>query len=240
MARQRRFLVESLSSNEVRLNEEESHHLLHVLRLNEGDEIVLFDGKGLAARAVIESTRAREVRARQLERLSSNESSQELTLALVVPKTAVMTEIVRHATELGVTHFLPLTSDHAQIPLKSLQSRVPRWRRTAIEACKQSGRSSVPTFDEPQSFRTAVASASSGVTLVTVPETPPLEWSGSPPASASVFVGPEGGWTEQELGVARDAGARAFGLGPRTFKVETAALAAVTLVQYLMGDLGPS
>ena len=237
MARECWFLVENLSAEKIHLTKEESHHLLHVLRLNKGDQIILFDGNGRSVRALIEDTTPSNVRARQLEPLKSNESSQNLTLALAVPMTAVMTEIVRHATELGVDRFIPLTSDNAKFSLKNLQSRIPRWHRIAIEACKQSHRSTIPSFDEPQSFRTAIASASPGVTLLGSQESPPLQWSGPPPTSTRLFVGPEGGWSERELQIAKEEDAQVFGLGPRTLRVETAVLAAVTLVQYFTGDL---
>jgi 16S rRNA (uracil1498-N3)-methyltransferase len=228
MSRERRFLVPNLESDGVRLSPEEAHHLVHVLRLREGAEVSLFDGKGAAARARVERIAGGAVELRILGHEPSRESPLSLTVAVAPPKGDRMSFLVQKLTELGVTRLVPLEAERGR-PAESLQ----RWSRIASEACKQSGRSRTPEVAAPRSFEDVLKEE--GNLMAAHPGAPPL----SAPRAGAIFtlIGPEGGWSEREIALAAARGVTLFGLGPRTLRTETAALAAATLLQYLAGDL---
>jgi 16S rRNA (uracil1498-N3)-methyltransferase len=227
MSRERRFLVSNLESG-VRLSPEEAHHLVHVLRLREGAEVSLFDGKGGAARATVQRIAGREVELRLLGPEPSRESPIFLTLAVSPPKGDRMSFLIEKLTELGVTRVIPLETERGR-SVKNLE----RWRRIAVEACKQSGRSRSPEVSAARGYEGVLGEE--GSLLAAHPGAPPLS---APRRGAIVaLIGPEGGWSTRELALFAQRGVTLFGLGPRTLRTETAAIAAATLVQFLAGDL---
>ncbi len=222
-------MVSNLESEHVRLSPEEAHHLIHVLRLREGAEVSLFDGKGDSARARVHRIVGREVELRVLGSEPSRESTLALTLAVAPPKGDRMSFLVEKLTELGVVRLIPLEAERGRTG-----GSLDRWRRIALEACKQCGRSRAPTVEEPRSV-TAVLEEPELV-LAAHPGAPAIA-AGAPP-TVLALVGPEGGWSENELSLFASRGVTLFGMGPRTMRTETAAIAAATLLQYLAGDLG--
>jgi 16S rRNA (uracil1498-N3)-methyltransferase len=229
MSRERRFHVSDLDSETVRLSSEEAHHLVEVLRLREGAEVSLFDGKGGAARARVHRIAGGEVELRILGPERSRESPLSLTLAVAPPKGDRMSFLIEKLTELGVTRVIPLETERGRSG-KSLE----RWRRIAAESCKQSGRSRSLEVAAPRSLEEVLHEQ--GRLMAAHPGAPSL----SPPSATAAIValiGPEGGWSEKELALAASRGATLFGLGPRTLRTETAAIAVATLLQYLAGDL---
>lgn len=153
--RERRFLVTSRLGlgSPVEIASEEAHHLLHVLRLREGDEIVVFDGKGEEYVAVITACGKKSATARVRMALPSRESKFEITMAVTIPKGDKMSGIVRMLTELGVKRITPVTSSRSGSKnIVHTRERVTRWQRIALEACKQSGRCFIPTIDDPLHF----------------------------------------------------------------------------------------
>ena len=229
MSRERRFHVSSLEAETVRLSSEEAHHLVEVLRLREGADVSLFDGKGSAARAKVHRIAGGEVEIRILGPEPSRESPLSLTLAVAPPKGDRMSFLIEKLTELGVTRIIPLETDRGRTG-KNLE----RWRRIAIEACKQSGRSRAPEVESPRSVASVLEEP--GILLVAHPGAPPLAGTGI--GKVIVLVGPEGGWSEEELALAASRSVTLFGVGPRTLRTETAAIAAATLIQYFAGGLG--
>ena len=229
MSRERRFHVPSLESDAVRLSPEESHHLVEVLRLREEAEVSLFDGRGSAARAKVHRIEGGEVELRILGPEPSRESPLSLTVAVAPPKGDRMSFLIQKLTELGVTRIIPLETERGR-PGESLE----RWRRIAVESCKQSGRSRSPEVAAPRSFEEVLNEE--GGLVAAHPSAPPL----SPPRGGAIvaLIGPEGGWSDEELALAATRRVTLFGLGPRTLRTETAAIAAATLLQFLAGDLG--
>ncbi len=231
MSRERRFHVENLDSERVSLSREQAHHLVHVLRLREGAEVSLFDGRGSAARAVVQRIAGREVELRVLGPEPSRESALSLTLAVAPPKGDRMSFLIEKLTELGVTRVIPLETERGRSG-----GSLERFRRIAIESCKQSGRSRTPEVQEPRSIASVLEEP--GPVVAAHPGAPPLGL--GPTDKVIALVGPEGGWSEQELTLASSRGVTLFGLGPRTLRTETAAIATATLLQHLWGDLsGP-
>ena len=233
MGRERRFFVPNLGASRVELVDEEAHHLSHVLRLVKGDTVALFDGKGHAASATVARIDGDVVELEVGDSLPTNESKLALTLALAVPKGDTMSLIVQKLTELGVATIQPLVSDNSEMPADAVTKRINRWQRVVLEAAKQCGRSRLPVIETPKPF---AALARPGASVLT-PGAPPLASSEKLSASPVVLVGPEGGWSQPELQLAQERSLTVFGLGPRTMRTETAAIAAATLMQWLAGDL---
>ncbi|MFN7928395.1 MAG: RsmE family RNA methyltransferase [Blastocatellia bacterium] len=143
---------------------------------------------------------------------------------------------MQKATELGVTRIVPLVTEYSEFK-RSRPRTAPRWRKIALEATKQCGRRALTEISEVQSFEQFCAANTDGLRLI-FSERQGKRLSDVPPASAvTMAIGPEGGWGEGDLQQATAAGFLPIHLGARILRTETAALAAVTLTQYLFGDL---
>lgn len=152
-------------------------------------------------------------------------SEVEISLYQAVPKGGRMDTLVEKATEVGATSIVPLLTERGIVNPR--EGKVERWRRVAGAAARQSLRLCVPDVAEPVRFEDAVSRArESGVILHNAPELRSIEdVVGSP---ASLFVGPEGGWSEDELRLAEEAGATFGSLGPYRLRSETAGIVAVS------------
>ena len=236
MKRRPRFFVPELSSPDVVLSPDESHHLVHVLRVEEGASVEIFDGRGEAASAVVHEIRGGSVTLKVVAPLESRESPLHLVLAVAVPKGDRMTWMVQKLTELGVRRIVPLLAERGEVRREACERNLARWRRVALESCKQSGRSVAPEIDVPTE-PSEILLAHRGARLVAHPGaarlSPPID--GETPVLA--LVGPEGGWSDRELALAESSGTVRFGLGPRVLRTETAAIAAAVLLQSMAGDL---
>lgn len=206
---------------------------LRVLRANVGEPVVVFDAGGREYEAVIETITTSTARARIVaERTTVRESPLDLVLAPGLLKGDKLDLVVEKATELGVARVAPVVCRHSVGRAQHLD----RWRRIAVAAAKQSGRTRVPIVDPPVPLAQAIAAPWPGLRL--------LAWEGEPrgpipPAAAAavvVLVGPEGGFAQDEVDEARAAGFAAFGLGPRVLRAETAAIVAAALCQHRFGD----
>jgi 16S rRNA (uracil1498-N3)-methyltransferase len=215
----------------------EAHHALHVVRLRLGDEIELFDGAGREWDARVVDTTRHAVRVALRECRETPPPPARLTLFQAwLHRDKAVEELVRHGTEIGIAQFVFFPSHHSE-----RKPRVSdRWPRTAIEACKQCRRAWLPTFAAADSLEDALAQAA-GTLLVATRELPPVALShAAVPSEISLFVGPEGDFTEQELGSFIARGANAISLGSATYRSEVAAVLASTLVLYELGQLGPT
>jgi 16S rRNA (uracil1498-N3)-methyltransferase len=229
MSRERRFHVARIDRANVTLSPEESHHLLRVLRLTSGAEVSVFDGKGGSARARVGRVTGSEVELSILGPEISRESPLSLTMAVAPPKGDRSSFLIEKLTELGVSRVIPLETDRGRS-----RSSLDRWRRISLEACKQSGRSRALEIEAPRAVGSVLEEP--GVLRMAHPGAGPLVVPAGQPLV--VLAGPEGGWSLEELALARSRGAELFGLGPRTLRTETAAIAVATLLQHLAGDIG--
>jgi 16S rRNA (uracil1498-N3)-methyltransferase len=202
----------------VRLPESEARHVLKVLRGRDGDALEVVDADGrlfLAELGAGDEARVLEV----------FEGFEEVGLALyqAVPKGGRMDLLVEKATEVGATRIVPLLTERGLV--RPGDAKVGRWQRVAEAAARQSLRMVVPEVAQPVSFSEAVREAGGeGVLLHNEPDLAPLEAVVSAPAS--LFVGPEGGWSEEELQAAEDAGLALAQLGPYRLRSETAGVVA--------------
>jgi 16S rRNA (uracil1498-N3)-methyltransferase len=244
-----RFYAPDLTSTEstVVLPVDEMKHLTRVLRLAPGAVVAVFDGRGREFSARVESAERGSLRLKLLEgRDPVPEPSVSLTLAQAVLKGDKMDDVVRDAVMLGVTEVLPVVSARAETTLAALRKarRIERWQRIAVSAAKQCGRAVVPTVSEPVSLTNVVANTGrGGLRLALVEPSRTIGSSidtlreGPRPSAALVLVGPEGGWTSAESELLAGGGFLLVRIGPRTLRADAAPVAALTLLQFIWGDL---
>ncbi len=234
---------EAVRGDRVAFDAEEAHHLARVLRLGPGDLVEALDGAGnaLTVRLIRVGPRGAEG-AVVSRRALHTESPLDLTLAQGIAKGDKMDGIIRMATELGVTRIVPLVTERALVGVEAASRRLPRWRRVAKEAAKQSGRAVIPEVAPPQTPTDWLATIGSPGLLLCLWENEGAlldeRLPANRPARATVVVGPEGGLSEGEVARLRAAGAVVAGLGPRILRTETAGPVAVALLQSRWGDLG--
>ena len=220
------------------LAESESHHLIHVMRAQAGDSIVLFDGTGSEFSTLIESVNRKTVDVLILaENKINRELSTELIISCPIPKSDRQKFLLEKLTELGVTHWIPMITHRSnpQTHAKSLE----KLKRLVIEASKQCGRNRLMSIGKPTPFSEIV------INEAYRNESSPLRcWIADPTstqeqathslktdnAAGSIFlIGPEGGFTPEEILAASQAGWQSIRLGKTNLRMETAAMACATL-----------
>ncbi len=243
-----RFLAADLDaiSSSATLSSEETHHLTSVMRLRFGDEIAVFDGNGREYRARIERVSREGTELRLLEELQpAAEPAVRLTLAQAVLKGDRMDEIVRDATMMGVAAIEPIVTAHTIARGAVLEGRgSDRWRRIAIASAKQCRRAVLPIVGTGTAFLDFVVQDSSALRVLLVE--PEAAAPGHPlsvlrgdnrPESATLAVGPEGGWSAEEIEAALRAGWVPITLGRRTLRADAVPIVAIAVLQALWGDL---
>lgn len=219
-----------------------ANHITRVLRLRPGDPLALFDGRGGEHAARIEEFRKTAVIVAVGDREATDrESPLSLTLAQGVSRGERMDWIVQKATELGVTRIVPVLTDRTVVKLDPKQSdrKLHHWQGIAVAACEQSGRNRLPEVAAPQALPEFLRDVDATSTRLLLSPTG-SERAGDlkvPERRIIVLIGPEGGLTEIEQRAAIGAGFLAVRLGPRVLRTETAAVAALTLLQHQFGDL---
>jgi len=223
-----------------------ANHITRVLRLRTGDTLTLFDGRGGEYAARIEEFRKDSVvvavdEPRALER----ESPLSLTLAQGISRGERMDWIIQKATELGASRIVPVFTERSVVRLDARQAekKVQHWRGIAVAACEQSGRNRIPDVAAPLDFFEFVGSDTPGseqsATRVLLSPTGKLRIAdlGEIGMGITVLIGPEGGLTESEQEAAIAAGFKPVRMGPRVLRTETAAIAALAIIQRDFGDL---
>jgi 16S rRNA (uracil1498-N3)-methyltransferase len=234
------------SAARITLDPHESHHLARVLRLAEGARVFVFDGAGAEYECAVARVSKQTVELTPLARLRDEvESPLRLTLGQALIKSDKFDWVAQKAAELGVTRIVPLVTEHSEV--RKIEERAEhwlgRWRRIALEAIKQCGRRRLVEIVAPVGFAEFAAAEEPLKLILSERDGRSLRAvaAESAPASAvSLAVAPEGGWSEAELRLAQSFGFLPIHLGPRILRTETAAVAAVTLAQYLFGDLAES
>lgn len=226
----------------ISLSKEAAHHLIRVLRLDVGAEFILFNGEGGEFKACITSVHKNSVFAQIGEFNAINsESDLQIILAQTIVKPDKMDYVFQKSVELGVTHIVPLITERCFLPKLSperWEKRLAHWQAIMISACEQSGRTKIPTVARAISFKTALNTIKAEMRIILSPNTtqalPRLPKSCH---CAVVFVGPEGGWSKDEMHSALAAGYLPLQLGSRILRTETAGLVALTLLQATYGDI---
>ena len=242
-----RFFVpqRDIADGKARLQGGEFRHLQRVLRLREGDAVTLFDDAGIEHDGVILSLSPRVATVRVLKSAApARESPVAITLYQGVPKGRKLDLVVEKATELGVVSIVPFVSAFGAASVAATGGKRERWERIALSAAKQSGRTTIPTLGATLTFPevlTAAAAMDRALLFfedaAPAPVALPDGAAANRPKTAAVIVGPEGGFSAEEVTRAMNAGVVVCGLGPRILRTETAALVATALVQARWGDL---
>lgn len=221
----------------ARLDAAGRHYLHDVLRLEPGAAVEVFDGSG----GLYDGRIGPAFEGIALgPRREAPAGGAPILLALALAKGEKLDLVVQKATELGVSRIVPWEAQRSVVRLEGdrAEERAKRWRRIAEEAARQCGRADVPEVRAPASLGELVAELPPGFLPVIFHGEGSVPVARLPPADGVVaIVGPEGGLTGAELGTLERAGAVRASLGPRTLRAETAAIAAVTLLQARYGDL---
>lgn len=249
----------------AKLSNDETRHLRNVLRLQSGDEIFLFDGAGKEFHCQVQTV-ARDstaVSVTQQVEAAQPESDLNLTLAVALLKGEKFDFVIQKATELGVTRIIPLITSRADVRIKSdddAERRTTRWQRIVLEATKQCGRARLMKIEKPamvsdlvrggdtDSITKANASEDARAPVKDAVQMMFAERQGSSLAetlgdgknksqAVTALVGPEGGWSDDEIDEARDAGWKIVTLGGRILRAETAGIVIAALIQHRFGDL---
>lgn len=238
----RRFFIptDQLAANGLTIGGPEARHLQRVLRLGVGDEIELFDGRGLVARAVIRAQNRDQVETRIIDRRRVALPTPRLHLALGLLKGGKMELVVQKATELGVHALWPLRTDRA-VRKTTSRSQQRRLRKIIIEACKQCGRPYLldarPEEDLPAFLEHAGELGQGLIFYEGERETDLTNLDLDYRQDIVALVGPEGGFSPGEVELARQSGFIAVGLGPSVLRAETAAIATTAILMFLAGRL---
>lgn len=238
------FTSQTLASGQTLLLEEApSHHLAKVLRMQPGRELVLFNGQGGEFQAEILTLHKRQVEVVVGAWCAENRQSPlELELAIGLSRGDRLDWVLQKATELGVTRISLLLTERTEVKLtgERLQKKRDHWQQILISACEQCQRNLVPELADVQTLDEWLTSNTAEHKFVLhhrdnrglpVHETP---------ASVALLIGPEGGLADEEIQRAQAAGCMPLTLGPRVLRTETAPLTAISLVQYMWGDLRSS
>src|SRR5258707_9514014 len=237
----------------VELPRDTGAHLAKVLRARSGDEIVLFNGDGREFTGAIEAVSGLRVSASiTVARSVDRESPFQLTLVQCVPRGDRMDFIVQKATELGVVRIVPVLSQRSVVRLDEIQaaSKQAHWRAVAVSACEQCGRNRLPSVEPPQpllSYLGAMAPSDADrmLRLVLEPGRAPqtqreariIDNEASAASGAQIAIGPEGGFAPDELEAFDLSTFSRVRLGPRVLRTETAAIAAIAVLQARFGDM---
>jgi 16S rRNA (uracil1498-N3)-methyltransferase len=238
-----RFFVgaQVLHAEPIVISGDAHHHLRNVLRIRAGACALLLDGEGGCCRVSIEHVHADHTETRTLERWQQPVDGLPISLLQALPKGDKFELILQKGTELGLTRFVPLLTEHA-VPKpepKRQAKRRQRWQRIVSEAARQSRRYRLPQVAEPQPLRAALGQPGEELKLV-LWEQGAVALRAVLPATAPpgvrLLVGPEGGFSTAEIKEITASGYQPVHLGPRILRTETAGLAATPVLQYLYGD----
>jgi 16S rRNA (uracil1498-N3)-methyltransferase len=223
----------------------EAHHCRNVLRLEPGDKVVVFDGRGRELTAEVTSSGASEIRLRKLHGAQTPALRCQITLAQAIPKGKNMDLIVQKAVEIGASEIAPIVSDRTVVRLdeESAAAKQTKWQTVAVEAAKQCGQNWLPQVHAPQTMPQFLnerrrfdlqligSLQSDAVHLKEILADYEREH-GDRPRSVLMLVGPEGDFTPAELSLARSHGCRPITLGPIVLRVETASIYCLSVLSY--------
>lgn len=246
-----RFLVpaEILQASQVVLPAEVSHQVCRVLRMRPGEHVVVLDGNGWEAELVLTCVRRDAAVGEVVERRpAGGEPHVRVTLYQGLLKRDAFEWALQKCTEIGVAEFVPVVSRRtvAQSVFDVGGNKMERWRRIIAEAVEQSRRGRVPILRDALTFEDALARSAQNEGLSLIPweseqsvglSAALASW-GKERTAVSLFIGPEGGFADEEIALAKCSGAATVTLGPRILRAETAAVVAASLVLHAWGDLG--
>ena len=242
-----RFYIspDNWNPRELTLPEGEAHHARDVLRMRQGDRVVVFNGRGREITAEIVELGKHEVRLRKLQENETPPLRCRITLGQAIPKGKNMDLIVQKAVEIGAAEIAPLISERTIVDLDSneAQQKQSKWRQIAIEAAKQCGQNWLPAVQTPRKLKDFFANQSPHELRLIGSLQPDaihlknvladyVAQHGNPAENVLMMVGPEGDFTPAELALAKSNGCRPITLGPIILRVETAAIYCLSVLSY--------
>lgn len=236
------YTPQSLASHTtLPLDAEAAHHIARVLRMQNGDSLILFNGDGNEYPATIASIDKKSVHV-ALEAASSiaRESPLAIHLGIAISKGERMDWVIQKATELGVTEITPLQTERVEVRLNSEreEKKLAHWQAIAVSACEQCQRNRIPVIHSPQPLSAWLDSVQSDAKFVLHHRSEVnLSATTKQPQSVALLIGPEGGLSDMEIVLAEKKDFAPLRLGPRVLRTETAPLAALSILQFLWGDL---
>ena len=220
-------------NKKIILEKSSSHHLIKVLRKKEGDELVLFDGKGNSCLGVISKIHRSEV---QLDVIDIFEKSLrpgiEINLGQSLIKNDPFNLTIQKATELGVTSFHPLITDRSELKIKMTRNRSLRWNLIARGACEQCGENWLPIIEDPIKLDIWAANEESKIKIVLYPNADNKISDFKYKDSVSLAIGPEGDFSDYEVDSLTEKGFIPVSIGKRILRAETAAISAISSVRF--------
>lgn len=224
------------------LSEEAANHVARVLRMKEGQAVILFDGRGDEFPCEIREISKKSVLVEVIERVEKSiESPLHFHLGQVMSRGEKMEFTIQKSVELGVNTITPLISERCGVKLdqKRLDKKQQQWQKIAIAACEQSGRNLLPTIRPVMTLEEWCTEQTDALKLNLHPR---AEYSintlPEPVSRVRLLIGPEGGLSDEEISMSREHQFKETLLGPRVLRTETAALTAITALQVRFGDLG--
>lgn len=226
--------------SELAVGGKTAHYLVRVLRVQAGQTIVLFNGDGRDYAAEVAGLDRHSIFLNILSRLPAvREPEIEISVVQAVSRGERMDQTLQKCTELGAASFQPLFSERVEVRLKGskLTRRLEHWQGVVISACEQCGRAVVPPVYEPVGVDGLLAGSARGLRLVLAPGAEKPLARVALQQVVQLVIGPEGGFSGPELDLMASNGMQLVGFGPRVLRTETAAPAAVAVIQALAGDL---
>ena len=226
---------------ELSLPADSAHYLGTVLRAREGDAVRVFNAADGEFDAVVSKSKKGNVDVILGECVRAPEQASVLALhlALGLSRGDRMDYAIQKATELGVTEITPLFTEHGEVRLKPdrLENKLRHFEKIAINAAEQCGRLDVPAINTPLSLDAFLAQETNATRLLLEPGGEQRLTASQALTDIQLLIGPEGGFSEQEVAQARASNCEIMRLGPRVLRTETAPVAALAILQYLFGDL---
>ncbi|MFL2701518.1 MAG: 16S rRNA (uracil(1498)-N(3))-methyltransferase [Gammaproteobacteria bacterium] len=230
----RSFVDQEFSLNKkLILEKPSSHHLLKVLRKKEGDEIVLFDGKGNSCLGVISKIHRSKIELEIIDIFKQSlRSGIEINLGQSLIKNDPFNLTIQKATELGVASFHPLITDRSVVKIKMTKNRNLRWNLIARGACEQCGENWLPVIEDPIKIDRWASNVKSEIKIVLSPNADNKISDFEYKDSVSLAIGPEGDFSDYEVDSLTEKGFIPVSIGKRILRAETAAISAISSVRF--------
>lgn len=244
---ERFFVSEKVEKATCLITGDEHHHLKNVLRKKVSNAVEIIDSNHRIFKGIISAIDDKTTMICDLEPVPSREPDVEVTLYQGYPKGDKLEFIIQKCVELGVHKIVPfsLKNSVAKLDSKKVLKKKERWEKIALAAVKQCGRNRVPSIEVPMTLNEYIENKDKKrASLVFYEKEGPkfkdvlVDLKKQNMTAVDLIVGPEGGLTEEEVMKIKSCGGYAVSLGRRILRTETAAIAAVSIVMYELGDLG--
>ena len=237
-----RFYIDRIIEGEdhIEIHDEQYHYINRVLRLQVGDQMIIFDKSGSEWMTRISDTKKNRLVIQLKEKTSPDrESPINITLIQSISRSQRMDAVMQKSTELGVNKIVPVFSKNTTIKIDEtkLDKKMQHWRKILISASEQSGRTKIPELSTPVKFDSDCLKKFKSELSVFFDTTGKQSFDGMKPNSITIAIGPEGGFNEDEKNLASKHGYSVVRSGPRLLRTETAPIMALSILQYLYGDL---